>query len=139
MSEALTISRVAHAAGVNIQTVRYYQRRGLVTQPGKPPIGYRRYPPETVDRIRFIKRAQALGFSLDEIAELLALGDGRCEDVRRIAERQRALMAARIAQLDAMRESLDALIARCRQGEAPGHCPLIATLSAPAETPSPKA
>lgn len=139
MPEALTIGRLARAAGVNIQTVRYYQRRGLVGQPDKPDTGYRRYPPETVDRIRFIKRAQALGFSLSEIAELLALGDGRCQDVRRIAERQRESMTARIAQLDAMRASLDTLIAQCRQGEAPAHCPLIATLSAPADDSARKA
>lgn len=127
----LTIGRVAKAAGVNLQTVRYYQRRGLIEQPPKPLSGYRRYPPEAVDRIRFIKRAQALGFSLAEIGELLELGDGRCADVRRVAEHQRDLVASRIGELAAMRRTLDALIARCRQGQEPTHCPLIETLSKP--------
>lgn len=127
----LTIGQVARRAQVNLQTVRYYQRRGLIEQPLKPLSGYRRYPPETVDRIRFIKRAQALGFSLVEIGELLELGDGHCADVRQVAERQRDLMVSRIEELAAMRRTLDELIARCRQGEEPAHCPLIETLSKP--------
>lgn len=130
-SPKLTIGRIASAAGVNLQTVRYYQRRGLIERPPKPVSGYRRYPPETVDRIRFIKRAQALGFSLAEIGELLTLGDGRCADVRQVAERQRNLMASRIEELAAMRRTLDDLIERCRQGREATHCPLIGTLSKP--------
>lgn len=125
----MTIGQVARDAGVNLQTVRYYQRRGLIAQPPKPPAGYRRYPAATVERIRFIKRAQGLGFSLAEIGELLELGDGRCDDVRRVAESQRALIAARIADLAAMRVTLDELIERCRHERHPGHCPLIETLS----------
>lgn len=109
--------------------MRYYQRRGLIDQPPKPSTGYRRYPRATVDRIRFIKRAQGLGFSLDEIGELLKLGDGHCDDVRRVAENQRALVAARIADLAAMQDTLDGLIDRCRNAHAPDHCPLIKTLS----------
>ncbi|GAB3682007.1 Hg(II)-responsive transcriptional regulator [Salinisphaera aquimarina] len=109
--------------------MRYYQRRGLIDQPHKPSTGYRRYPRATVDRIRFIKRAQGLGFSLDEIGELLKLGDGHCDDVRRVAENQRALVAARIADLAAMQDTLDGLIDRCRNAHAPDHCPLIKTLS----------
>jgi MerR family mercuric resistance operon transcriptional regulator len=125
----LTIGKLAAAASVNLQTVRYYQRRGLIDQPPKPSSGYRRYPCATVDRIRFIKRAQGLGFSLDEIGELLKLGDGHCDDVRRVAENQRALVAARIADLAAMQDTLDGLIDRCRNAHAPDHCPLIETLS----------
>lgn len=127
----MTIGRVARAAGVNLQTVRYYQRRGLIERPPKPVSGYRHYPPATVDRIRFVKRAQALGFSLAEIGELLALGDGRCADVRQVAERQRDLVACRIEELAAMRRTLDQLIERCCKGEEPGHCPLIESLSKP--------
>lgn len=125
----MTIGAVARQAGVNLQTVRYYQRRGLIEQPPKPPSGYRRYDSNAVDRIRFIKRAQELGFSLVEIGELLELGDGRCDDVRRVAEGQRALVAKRIADLTAMQDTLDALIERCRHERHPGHCPLIETLS----------
>ncbi len=124
-----TIGQLAAAAGVNRQTVRYYQRRGLIEQPPKPSSGYRRYPHATMERIRFIKRAQGLGFSLDEIRELLTLGDGHCDDVRRVAEHQRALVAARIADLAAMQDTLDGLIDRCRNAHSPGHCPLIETLS----------
>ena len=125
----LTIGQVASQAGVNLQTVRYYQRRNLIAQPPKPAWGYRRYAANTVERIRFIKRAQGLGFSLDEIRELLALGDGHCDDVRRVAERQRALIAARIADLDAMQQTLDTLIDDCRQSHPAGYCPLIESLS----------
>ncbi|ROO24681.1 MerR family transcriptional regulator [Salinisphaera orenii MK-B5] len=125
----LTIGKLAAAAGVNLQTVRYYQRRGLIDQPPKPSTGYRRYPRATVDRIRFIKRAQGLGFSLDEIGDLLILGDGHCDDVRRVAENQRALVAARIADLTAMQDTLDGLIDRCRNAQVSNHCPLIKTLS----------
>jgi len=128
-SAGMTIGTVARRAGVNLQTVRYYQRRGLIEQPPKPLSGYRRYDSGTVDRIRFIKRAQELGFSLAEIGELLELGDGLCGDVRRVAEDQRALVAKRIADLTVMQDTLDALIERCRHARYPGHCPLIETLS----------
>ncbi|WP_353253398.1 MerR family DNA-binding protein [Salinisphaera sp. PC39] len=131
MKHELTIGKVAQAAGVNLQTVRYYQRRGLIGQPPKPLSGYRRYSPATVDRIHFIKRAQALGFSLAEIGELLELGDGCCADVRRVAEHQRDLVVERIEDLIAMRHTLDELIERCCQGREPAHCPLIETLSKP--------
>ncbi|HYW75846.1 MAG TPA: MerR family transcriptional regulator [Gammaproteobacteria bacterium] len=125
----LTIGQVAQAAGVNLQTVRYYQRRRLVPQPPKPASGYRRYGVDTIERIRFIKRVQGLGFRLDEIRELLALGGGRCDDVRRVAERQRALIATRITDLETMQQTLDALIDDCRQFHPPDRCPLIETLS----------
>ncbi|MAA73221.1 MAG: MerR family transcriptional regulator [Salinisphaeraceae bacterium] len=128
-SVGMTIGTVVRQAGVNLQTVRYYQRRGLIEQPPKPPSGYRHYDSGAVDRIRFIKRAQELGFSLAEIGELLELGDGRCGDVRRVAESQRALVAKRVADLTAMQDTLDELIERCRHERDPGHCPLIETLS----------
>ncbi|MGH8401042.1 MAG: MerR family transcriptional regulator, partial [Gammaproteobacteria bacterium] len=76
----LTVSRVARAAKVNVETIRYYQRRGLLRRPAKPAQGYRTYSPETVERIRFIKRAQELGFTLAEIENLLALGAGHCRE-----------------------------------------------------------
>ncbi len=125
----MTIGSVARAAEVNLQTVRYYQRRGLIKQPPKPLTGYRRYSPTAVARIRFIKRAQGLGFSLEQIARLLELGDGCCNDARHAAEQQRALVAARITDLTAMQKTLGNLIERCRHEPNPGHCPLIETLS----------
>lgn len=75
---------------MNIETVRYYQRVALIQEPPKPAEGYRHYPVDTVDRIKFIKRAQQLGFSLKEITELLELGNGHCVDVRACAENKRA-------------------------------------------------
>ena len=72
MASELTIGRVAKLAGVNVETIRYYQRRRLIAEPDKPHMGYRRYPADIVKHIRFIKRAQALGFTLEEITELLS-------------------------------------------------------------------
>jgi DNA-binding transcriptional MerR regulator len=71
--ETLTISRLAHLGGVNLETVRYYERRGLLPKPPRTQAGYRQFSPEAARRLRFIKRAQELGFSLDEVQELLAL------------------------------------------------------------------
>ena len=77
-TETMTIGNLAKAAGVNVETIRYYQRIGLVDEPDKPAQGYRRYPASIIDRIRFIKRAQELGFRLNEIIDLLSLNDGNC-------------------------------------------------------------
>ena len=124
----LTISRAAQAAGVNVETLRYYQRRGFIRQPPKPARGYRLYPPETVDRIRFIKRAQELGFTLAEIKSLLSLGDGHCHETRGLAERKLALIRSRVRDLKAMERVLGGLVRACdRHGDGPG-CPLIDTL-----------
>ena len=81
-----TISKVAKALDINVETVRFYERRGLIDQPVKPEIGYRHYPDETLNRIRFIKRAQELGFTLEEIANLLSLNDRSCNQVQTLAE-----------------------------------------------------
>ena len=112
-----------------METIRYYQRLGLVPEPPRPSGGYRHYPPETVDRVRFIKRAQRLGFTLREIGELLTLGDGNCDDVRRRAEYKRARIADRIRDLQALHHTLDQLIARCREGDGSGGCPIIESIS----------
>lgn len=124
---AMTIGRLARAAGVNIETIRYYQRRGLLAVPRKPPGGVRRYPPDMLERLRFIRRAQELGFSLREIIDLLALGDGSCRETRSIAERHLAEIESRIADLESMRITLGRLIRTCRAGNRPP-CPIIASL-----------
>jgi len=80
-----TISKVAKELGVNIESIRFYERRGLIKQPFKPEKGYRHYPVETINRIRFIKRSQELGFTLDEIANLIQLNDTPCYQVQEVA------------------------------------------------------
>ena len=135
MAAALTIGRLARKAGVNVETVRYYQRIGLVDEPGKPAEGFRTYAPATVDRITFIKRAQALGFSLDEVRELLEIGDGHCADVRARAEEKRERVMARIGELEALKETLDTLIDACLAGRDDAHCPIVESLAKPRDTP----
>lgn len=99
----LTIGQLARAAGVNVETIRYYQRIGLINEPVKPAQGYRRYPTPTVERLRFIKHALELGFSLDEITDLLSLNDRDCLDARRIAEHKLEVIQKRIDDLSGMR------------------------------------
>ena len=127
-TKPLTISRVAGAAGVHVETVRYYQRRGLLRAPPKPPQGFRIYPHDAVNRLRFIRRAQELGFTLAEIKILLSLGDGRCRETRELAEHERSLIRGRVRDLKAMERVLGKLVRACDQhGDTPG-CPLIETL-----------
>ena len=129
MQKRLTIGRLAKAAEVNIETIRYYQRIALLTEPTKPPAGYRIYPVETITRIRFIKRAQQLGFKLQEIAELLQMGDGQCGDVRARAEKKRQQINQQISDLEKLRVTLDTLISNCQRDSDSGHCPIIETLT----------
>lgn len=129
---SLTIGFLAREAGVNIETIRYYQRLGLIEKPAKPPHGYRRYPLSVVERIKFIKRAQKFGFSLAEVAELLALGEGHCNDVRKQAESKRDRIIQQIDDLTCIKRSLDQLIQSCGKGNK-DHCPIIATFSKQAD------
>lgn len=123
----ITIGRLARQAGINIETIRYYQRRGLIATPRKPLGGIRRYSDDALTRIGFIKRAQELGFSLREIAELLKLGDGSCKQTRAIAEHRLTDIEKRIRDLESMRATLAKLICTCREGNQPP-CPIIASL-----------
>lgn len=125
----LTLGHVARQAGVNVETLRDYQRRGLITEPPKPAYGYRNYPPATVSRVQFIKRAQGLGFSLREIAELLSLGDGNCEDVCELAERKCAEIDTQIAALDAIKGALQQLRGTCSIQTPDTRCPIIEALT----------
>lgn len=125
-----TIGRVAREAGVGVETVRFYQRTGLVGTPARPVGGQRRYAPATARRIRFIKRAQSLGFTLEEVKALLRLEDGQsCAATRGLAERKLASIEARMADLRRMRRTLSALIADCESGGRPRCCPIIASLA----------
>jgi MerR family mercuric resistance operon transcriptional regulator len=130
MTSSLTIGAVAKAAEVNVETIRYYQRLGLIAEPAKPLGGVRRYASDAVDRVRFIKRAQQLGFSLSEIRRLLALGEAQsCASARSLAEEKLGLVKARIADLERMRRALEDLVARCGVRRGKIACPIIATLS----------
>ena len=130
MTSSLTIGAVAKAAEVNVETIRYYQRLGLIEEPAKPLGGVWRYANGAVDRLRFIKRAQQLGFSLNEIRRLLALGEAQsCSSARSLAEEKLGLVKARIADLERMRGTLEDLIARCEVRRGKIACPIIATLS----------
>ena len=127
---AQTISRAAAAAGVHVETIRYYERRGLIARP-KAVGGYRTYPDEVVLRIRFIKRAQALGFTLKECEELLGLRAGRngvTAAMRTRVERKTAEIDAKLTELRAMRKVLEDLVARCPGKGDPERCPILASL-----------
>lgn len=130
-NNAMTIGRVSRLAGVGVQTVRYYERRGLLADPRDGHDGYRHYPADTLDRIRFIKRAQSLGFTLEEVRELLSLRvdpGARCDDVRRRAAQKLESVERKLADMRAMKRSLRKLISAC-DGRGPAdQCPILQAL-----------
>ena len=130
-SSQLTIGRLARRAAVGIDTVRFYERRGLLPNPDRTPAGYRLYPESIVDRIRFIRRAKDLGFSLDEIESLLDLHDhgGRKSTVKELTRNKLEEIDARITDLTRIRDVLRELDRRCSgHGDVTG-CPIIDALS----------
>lgn len=132
MNAPMSISRLAAAAGVNVETVRFYQRSGLVDEPPRPHRGYRSYSAADVRRIRFIKRAQGLGFTLEEIAGLLRLEGARtCAKTRELAVRKLRMVEAKLADLAAMRDALGDMIGLCDAGKRQGDCPIIRSLTEP--------
>ncbi|MEQ9106081.1 MAG: Hg(II)-responsive transcriptional regulator [Limnobacter sp.] len=125
----LTIGGLAQAAGVNVETIRYYQRVGMLAQPAKPLQGARRYGAGDIKQIRFIKRAQALGFTLSEVAELLALGSASsCRETQVLAEIKLESIGARINDLIRMQNTLLQLVARCNATDQSTSCPIIDAL-----------
>jgi MerR family mercuric resistance operon transcriptional regulator len=125
-SVSLTVGELAKAAGVHVETVRYYQRRGLLATPERRYGTIRRYADADRDRLRFIRRAQRLGFALEEIAQLLALDALRDRDrARALAESKVADLDARIADLRAMRRVLVERIAHCVHGQSAEPCPIL--------------
>jgi MerR family transcriptional regulator, mercuric resistance operon regulatory protein len=129
MTEAkLTIGHIARAAGVNIETVRYYQRRGLVTLPPKRSRGFRYYTLAAASRVRFIKRAQALGMSLKEVQRLMKLdAKGACSENRSLAVAKLALVEKKLSDLSKLRHVLRGLVAACDQPHG-ASCPIIEQL-----------
>src|SRR5690348_7516293 len=130
MNQDLTIGTLAQRGGVNVETIRYYQRRGLLQEPVKPRGGFRRYPPDTVKRVRFIKRAQSLGFTLEEIVGLLSLDERKaCLETRGIAAHKLELIEEKIAGLTKMRKALTRLVRECDASYAGAPCPIIHLLA----------
>ena len=133
MRDGMTIGGLAKAAGVNVETIRYYQRRGLLGEPHKPPGGHRRYPAYVTAQIGFIRRAQQLGFSLNEVLSLLKLSDGRStREARVIAERKIATVDLHIKHLQGVRRRLKGLVAKSHKAGR-GFCPIIAELNGSAK------
>jgi len=129
MKKPMTIGRLAEAAGVNVETVRFYQRNGLIEEPPRPGKGYRIYSAADVRRIRFIKRAQTLGFTLQEIAGLLQLeGVQTCTKARNLAARKLDMVEAKLTDLTAMQSALAEMIGLCDAGAPQGECPIIRAL-----------
>lgn len=127
--ENLTIGAFASAAGVNVETIRFYQRKGLLPEPDKPYGSIRRYGASDVTRVRFVKSAQRLGFSLDEVTELLKLEDGaHCDEAREQAERKLADVRIKLADLRRIERVLAELVERCCAATGQVRCPLIDAL-----------
>ncbi len=128
-ANALTIGALAKAAGVNVETIRFYQRKGLLPEPARPYGSIRRYGEADVARVRFVKSAQRLGFSLDEIAELLRLEDGtHCEEASSLAEHKLKDVREKMTDLARMESVLSELVCACHLRQGNVSCPLIASL-----------
>lgn len=120
-----TISKIAKEIGINIETVRFYERKGLIKQPVKPLQGYRQYPTETVNRIRFIRRSQELGFTLSEIEGLLSLNDSPCNQVEELAKKKLVAIQTKQADLLLLEKALLEHIGQCQSNEDDTCCPII--------------
>lgn len=128
--QSYTIARLASAAGVHVETIRYYQRRGLIPEPPRPAGGVRRYTGADAERLRFIKRAQAMGFTLTEISNLLRLRSHRsCRATRELAAAKLRVIDDRIRELRHLRKELAQLVAACDANAEETHCPVIERLT----------
>ena len=129
--DTFSIGAFARAAGVNVETIRFYQRKRLLPEPPRPPGGIRRYGKAEVARVKFVKSAQRLGFSLDQVAQLLRLEDGaHCSEAAELAALRLADVRARLADLMRMEAALAALLQQCGVRGGSVSCPLIAALHA---------
>lgn len=125
----MRIGELAAQGGVGVETVRYYQRIGLLRTPDKPYGGTRRYTEHDLARLRFIRRAQELGFSLGDIASLLRLSSADCEDVQALASRKLELVHGKLADLRRIEAALAETLGRCRSRRPSAPCPIIQTLT----------
>jgi MerR family transcriptional regulator, mercuric resistance operon regulatory protein len=129
VNQRFTIGVLAGISGVNVETVRYYQRRGLLAEPPKPLGGVRHYSESDASRIYFIKSAQRLGFTLEEVSLLLKLEDGtHCAEARTIAEQKLANVRAKLADLQSIEQVLSGLVNKCNISRGKVCCPLIASI-----------
>jgi MerR family copper efflux transcriptional regulator len=129
--DGLTIGRLARESGVGVETIRFYERRGLIEQPERPRSGYRKYSPETAARVKFIRNAKELGFSLREISELLALEadtEGGRVETRARTEAKIVEIDGRIASLRGLKRHLKELVETCRSGRRACRCPIMDTM-----------
>jgi len=132
-------SEVATKAQVNVQTLRYYERRGLLAEPQRTSSGYRVYTPDAVQVVRFVKRAQQLGFTLDDIEDLLHLADGgpdSCQEAKAMARSRIADLQRRIDELAGMRDALARLVDTCDQPRRKRDCPILHDVQTAATTTS---
>ncbi len=130
--EKMTISQLARAASVNLETIRYYERRGLIPEPPRNDSGYRQYSPDDLTRTKFIRRAQALGFSLKEILEMLSLRmepGTTCSDIKAKVESKIKDVEQKITDLRQMRATLLNLVGKCTGKGPVGNCPIIEILN----------
>ncbi|HVC91911.1 MAG TPA: MerR family transcriptional regulator [Acidobacteriaceae bacterium] len=129
MKSRLTVGRLAEAAGVGVETIRFYQRSGLLAEPQRPPSGYREYSQTDVRRIRFIKRAQSLGFSLEDITGLLTLdGPQTCSLTHDLALHKLQVVEDKITALAGIRDALQQMVRQCESKHERGVCPIIQSL-----------
>lgn len=128
LKKTLTIKRVAQKVGIGVETIRYYQRIGLIEMPEKPLSGYRVYSEDTIERLFFIQRAKELGFSLTEISRLLALGDGSCKEIKELATHKLKIVKNKLHDLQAITATLENLIQSCESNLVNQTCPLITAI-----------
>ncbi|WP_374601973.1 MerR family transcriptional regulator [Arenimonas sp.] len=137
--QALTIGQLAASAAVNVETVRYYQRRGLLSEPKRPAGGIRRYTSSDLARLRYIRRAQTMGFSLDEIVGLLELNGRRaCEQTKRLTENKLLDVRKRLGELRKLERQLSQLVASCGEASVGAFCPTLELLEHAGTEPLPR-
>jgi Hg(II)-responsive transcriptional regulator len=129
----MRIGQLARSVGVNIETIRYYQRIGLIDLPAKPYGGYRAYNDQDLQRLRFIRGAQRLGFSLEDIRALLELSSSDCQQVQKLALEKLDLVKGKLRQLRKIESALTKTVQQCTQRRASEGCPIIETLAGQSE------
>ncbi len=124
----LTIGQLARKAEINLETIRYYERRGLIKRPDKPATGYRQYSNDLLQQLFFIKRAKALGFNLDEIENLLSLSVGHCTEIQSLAVQKLDQVRYKIKDLQRLEDVLSDLVRQCNASADKAHCPIVDAL-----------